>query len=184
MIVLPITKERKKSMSYSTILTIESNGDVVPHTEIHNGTLAMTIWNHISKEYGLRILFGEKPEIWSWCGQGKLKRHHDIVMAFTFDHVIVYKKDIPKLIEAFNEFMLECPTENMKTQIETLTKIQEEDIIGVAWQQTSVSDSLWTTNPMDDVDSEDYDVDLDISIPYNIYEGDKHWDLFEELKLK
>jgi len=77
-------------MSYSTILTIEPKGDVVPHTEILNGTLAMTIWNHISKEYGLRVLFGEKPEIWSWCGEGKLKRHHDIVMAFTFDHVIVF----------------------------------------------------------------------------------------------
>lgn len=53
----------------------------------------------------------------------------------------------------------------------------------VDWQQTSVSDSLWTTNPMDDVDSEDYDIDLDVSVPYNIYEGDEHWDLFDELKL-
>lgn len=79
--------------------------------------------------------------------------------------------------------MLECPTENMKTQIETLTKIQEEDIIGVAWQQTSVSESLWTTNPIDEVDFE-YDVDLDVTVPYNIHEGDKHWDLFEELKLE
>lgn len=171
-------------MSYSTVYIINNDGDVVPYTEVLNGTLALSIWNHISKEYGLRILFGEKPEIWSWCGQGKLKRHHDIVMAFTFDHVIVYKKDIPKLIEAFNEFMLECPTENMKTQIETLTKIQEEDIIGVAWQQTSVSDTLWEINPMDEVDDDDYDEELDVSSPYNINTGDKHWDLFDELNLK
>lgn len=171
-------------MSYSTIYIIDNDGDVVPYTEILNGTLAMTIWDHISKEYGLRLMFGENPEIWSWCGKGKLKSHHDIVMAFTFDHVIVYKRDIPKLIEAFNEFMLECPTENMKTQIETLTEIQEEDIIGVAWQQTSVSDNLWEINPMWEIDDDDYDEELDVTSPYNINNDDKHWDLFDELKLK
>lgn len=171
-------------MSYSTILTIQPNGDVIPHTEIHNGTLAMTIWDHISKEYGLRLMFGESPKIWSWCGKGKLKCHHDIVMAFTFDHVIVCKKDIPKLIEAFNEFMQECPTENMKTQIQVLTELQKEDIIGVAWQQTSVSDTLWEINAMDEIDDDDYDEELDVSSPYNINKGDKHWDLFDELNLK
>lgn len=50
-------------MSYSTIYIIDNDGDVVPYTEILNGTLAMTIWDHISKEYGLRLMFGENPEI-------------------------------------------------------------------------------------------------------------------------
>lgn len=171
-------------MSYSTVYIINNDGDVVPYTQVLNGTLALSIWGYISKQYGLHHMFGENPEIWKWFCKGKIKAHYDIVMGFTFDHVIVYKEDLPKLINAFNEFMQECPTENMKTQIQVLTELQKEDIIGIAWQQTSVSDTLWEINPMDEVDDDDYDEELDVSSPYNSNTGDKHWDLFDELNLK
>lgn len=172
-------------MSYSTVYIIDNDGDVVTYTQVLNSTLPLTIWDYISKQYGLHHMFGENPEIWKWFCKGKIKAHYDIVMGFTFDHVIVYKEDIPKLINAFNKFMQECPSESMKEHIDILNEIQNDDIVGVTWQQTSVSEPLWEINPMWEInDDDEYDEDLDVTTPYNINTGNKHWDLFEHLNMK
>lgn len=48
----------------------------------------------------------------------------------------------------------------------------DENIIGVAWCQTSVVD-LWDY---------DYDEEQDELIPYNIFKGDDHFNLFDDIK--
>lgn len=48
----------------------------------------------------------------------------------------------------------------------------DENVVGVAWCQTSVADDLWDYG---------YDEETDKTIPYNIFAGDKHWELFDNL---
>lgn len=50
---------------------------------------------------------------------------------------------------------------------------EDENIIGVAWCQTSVVDDLWDY---------DYDEEQDEIIPYNIFKGDGHFNLFDDIE--
>jgi hypothetical protein len=94
-----------------------------------------------------------------------------IVLGSTLDGVIVKKEDFPRLIEAFNAFEGET---NLKEQAVVIKKLLEnENCVAAGWNQTSVNGDTW--------DCYGYNEETDESIPYNIFSGDEHWFLFDEI---
>ena len=64
------------------------------------------------------------------------------------------------------------PGTSVSKQVDILKNmLEDENTIGVAWQQTTTSDSTWLPE-FDDDDNE---------IVYNINEQSKHWNLFDDL---
>lgn len=110
-------------------------------------------------------------EVWNLVDDDRLKVCEKIAMASTFDHVIIKKENLLKLITAFREF--EGQT-SLKEQADIIEKmLAKEDCIAVGFNQTSVNGDTWTNIG-------GYDEDADEVIPYNILTGDKHWELFED----
>ena len=108
-------------------------------------------------------------EIWKLASNENVSEVDTIILCTTFDDVIVKKENIEKVINAFKEF--EGDT-SLKEQATILEKILEDDeCIGVAWNQTSVNADTW------DIYNED-----DECLPYNINNNDEHWFLFSDLE--
>ncbi|MFY1069204.1 hypothetical protein [Enterococcus sp. AD013-P3] len=165
-------------MSTTEIMMIKSNGDVVGYTDIQNAWRGgMHVWNSLQEKYNIHDkLFGVNgfKNTWAKFNKGFYQRHEDIVLGSTFDDVIVLKEDFGKLIHAFKMYGKEEPASSFSEQADIINKmIADEECIGVAWNQTSVCDDAWDFG---------YDEENDETIPYNIYKGSKHWNLFVELK--
>lgn len=111
-------------------------------------------------------------EIWNLFNDKKISRCDEIVLGTTFDNVVVMRENINEVIKAFEEFDGET---SLKLQAEILKEaLNDDDLIAVAWNQTSVNSDNWCNYSYDD--------DTDESIPYNILTQDKHWSLFDEIE--
>ncbi|MGG5319266.1 hypothetical protein [Enterococcus sp. AZ072] len=162
-------------MSTTEIYAVIKNGDVTPYGEAQNSWLGgMHVWNSLNEKYDLNdgMMFGFK-KTWGHFNKGFYEGYEDILLGSTFDKVYVSKRNFDRLIEGFQKYWETHPASNFDEQIEVIKSMQEVDeVIGVAWCQTSVADDLWDFG---------YDEEADETIPYNINLGDKHWELFEEL---
>lgn len=177
-------------MSYTEIYKFKQNGDSEFLDETKNAFRgAMAIWEFIEKKYlpkfaplwamgdtskeysRITDLFGVK-EIWGVYDSDKISEIDKIVLGSTFDGVIVMKDDIPKLVDAFNNFDGETTLKEQATLIEEAFET-DDDLIAIGWNQTSVNCNPWLS------DEEDEDGEY---LPYNILRGDKHWNLFETNK--
>jgi len=160
-------------MSYTEIYKVNKDGDCEIAGEARNAFKgAMFIWNEFSKEYlgkDFEMFFSQKT--WGLQSDPRLSRNERIIMKTTFDNSMVRKANIPILIEAFAEFIVTHPSDNIKTQIEIFKKLLDEDILAICWNQTSVNNNPWT----------EYKEDTDEQIPYNINGGSKHWFVFDDL---
>ena len=96
---------------------------------------------------------------------------YGVFLAF-IDNVIVLKENIPNVINAMQQYDEAHPGTSVSKQVDILKNmLEDENTIGVAWQQTTTSDSTWLPE-FDDDDNE---------IVYNINEQSKHWNLFDDL---
>ncbi|MFW5962405.1 MAG: hypothetical protein ACOCQR_02205 [bacterium] len=184
-------------MSYTEIYVVKKNGDVEVYAEIINAWRgAMAIWDILEEKHlppfrpsfvpctipddeieeyltykpkrARSININDTKEIWDLASCDHIPFLDKIVLCTTFDKVIVKKENIQKVIDAFNSF--EGQT-SLKEQAEILTKILEEDeYIGVTWNQTSVVRGWGKHNEEDEYEH------------YNINTNDDHWFLFDELK--
>jgi len=193
-------------MSYTEINIIKKNGDCESYDEIRNSWRgAMAIWLRMEEKYlpefipdwakrMPQFLYDEegKPkkfyrmhqapmdgvdkgkEIWELFNSDKVSRIDKIVLGSTFDRAVVMKENLLELIEAFENF---DAVTSLKEQAEILKQIyNEEEAIGVCWNQTSVCQNRWTSYELVEND-EDSDW-----MPYNIFQHDKHFNLFDDLK--
>lgn len=128
------------------------------------------------QEYHSRtsMLFDESKmkEIWELVNNANMTVNERIVMASTFDNVLVRKENISRLLDAFNEYSNET---SLKEQAEIIRLAVEEDeeIIAIGWNQTSVTGDTWHN-------AGGYDED-DNPIGYSMERQSEHWFLFEEL---
>lgn len=163
-------------MSTTEIYGIENNGNVVAYGSAQNSWLGgMHVWNTLNEKYGFggNMMFGF-DRIWKSFNKGVYEDYENVVLGSTFDYVVVMKEDFGKLIGNFEKYYGLYPNSNFGEQIEVIKSMKtDEDIMGVAWCQTSVADDLWDFG---------YDEE-DETIPYNIFKGEKHWNLFEEVKV-
>lgn len=189
-------------MSCTTIYKIEKNGDVIPFEDIKNAhRVSMTIWEIMYKTYnqyvtdkierpawmpeseplnfGYLQIIGQMDPFWGLFKNKDIERNDRLVFGFTFDYVIVRKKDIPELIEAHKEFIQFYKGNDLFpnidfTGLEAMVRIMEElvndkECIGLATCISLIA-SHWVVS---DEDSED-------ERPYNIFTKTKHWNLFND----
>lgn len=182
-------------MSYTEIYAFEKDGNACFYSEVRNAWRgAMAIWRTLEEKYLLSLPFPSgwslvnrdrnyysrttatitdadaMKEIWDLAKDERLSENERIVLKTTFDYVVVKKEDLPKVIDAFNDFEGET---SLKEQAEILVKMfNDDDVIAVGWNQTSVNGDTWGN--FGGYDEEKYE-----DIPYNILTMDKHWFLFD-----
>ena len=162
-------------MSTTEIYAIEKNGDVIPYGSAKNSWLGgMHVWKSLDEKYdfGGNMMFGFE-RVWEAFNTGIYEEYENVVLGSTFDNAIVLKKDFDQLLTSFKKYYSVYPNSNFGQQIKVIEAMKvDENVIGVAWCQTSVADDLWDYG---------YDEETDETIPYNIFAGDKHWELFDNL---
>ena len=163
-------------MSTTEIYAIEKNGDVTPYGSAQNSWLGgMHVWNSLNDKYGFNegFMFSFK-KTWGNFNKGIYEDYENIVLGSTFDHIIVLKENFEQLLTSFKKYYSVYPNSNFGQQIEVIETMKaDENVIGVAWCQTSVADDLWDFC---------YDEEQDEVIPYNIFKGENHWELFDLLE--
>ena len=112
-------------------------------------------------------------EIWNLFENKAVSLNNRIVLGTTFDHVLVRRAEIVKVIDAFRSF---AGKTNLKEQADILNEIMKnEEISAVGWNQTSVNADTWmTAGGLSDNDEG--------RLPYNYQKQDDHWWLFDELE--
>ncbi len=186
-------------MSYTKIYKFNKKGDASGLVDIKNSWRgAMAIWGIMENKYleplPKPIWMNDKDykrgysrtcqqpsfnddapnpmkPIWDLWTNKKVNRIDKIVLGTTFDNVVVMLDNIKETIEAFEKFEGET---SLKEQAETLKEsLSDKDLIAVAWNQTSVCGDTWTNY--------NYNEETEESIPYNIKNQDKHWNLFDDM---
>lgn len=161
-------------MSETVLYQIEKSGEVTHFDEVKNSFIgAFKIWQQLSDKYGFEMSMRMGPtQAWKAFSKGTYTPFEDVVIGTTFDNVIVLKENIPNVINAMQQYDEAHPGTSVSKQVDILKNmLEDENTIGVAWQQTTTSDSTWLPE-FDDDDNE---------IVYNINEQSKHWNLFDDL---
>lgn len=110
-------------------------------------------------------------EIWNLCKSEDVPERDRIVLATTLDDVLVQRAGFQKVIDAFLNFGGET---NLAEQAKVLQKaLDDENIIAIGWNQTSVSADHWAN-------AGGYDDERDEEIPYNCLTMTEHWWLFSD----
>lgn len=157
---------------------------------------AMYVWNEISIKYlGLERfpMFDEslQRKVWNAAKYYTLTDAEKIVLASTMDNVTVKKSDIPKLIEAFEEYHKENPNSSLSEQAEIIKNAELLDDHVIAWNQTSVNwykyrpryislEDYMEQNELEPEDVEGFEEDEEIPIYEDISDT---YDLFEQIKV-
>lgn len=163
-------------MSYTELYAVNKKGDVEFYDEVKNSWAGgMHVWNTLNEKYNLKdSMFTQYRTTWGKFNKGFYEKYEDMVLGSTFDGCVIKKENFNDLIKYFNKYTEETTSSNLDKQIEIIENMKsDENVIGVAWCQTSVANDAWDYG---------YDEEEEEVIPYNINKGDKHWFLFEELE--
>ena len=113
-------------------------------------------------------------EIWALFENDSVDIGDRVVLGTTLDNVLVRKNELDAVARAFEVFEEE-PETSLPEQAVILRKMMEdENIIAVGWNQTSINADSWESPSADEETNE--------CIPYNCLTGTKHWWLFDELE--
>lgn len=163
-------------MSTTNLHAITKKGDFEIYARVNNSWLGgMRVWNVLNERYEFyENMFDQYKRTWGSFRKGIYQNFEDITLGSTFDRVYVKKEDFEELCKAFKEFESFHGGTNLVEQAEIIEKMSTDDnVVGVAWCQTSVCDDMWDY---------EYDEDNDKVIPYNMHKGEKHWDLFSRFE--
>ncbi|WP_041257998.1 hypothetical protein [Fibrella aestuarina] len=162
-------------MSYTEIFAFKKTGEIESIAEIRNSHRgAAAVWStvedrYLPKKQYSRIVLSEMQDIWDLWKRDDVSLTDKIVLLSTFDHVIVEKEHIPRLIAAFRAFVGQT---SLPEQADAIAKIQDDpDLWAIGWNQTSINSDDWTNLG-------GYDEETDEPIPYDFKTGELHWRLF------
>ena len=173
-------------MSYTTLYLVPEKGEIIEFEEYRNSWgSAPFIWSALFDKY---LKSPNDPPYTSWMSQserlwklaekgGPLNKNEKICLMSTFDKVMVKKKNLPQLIDAFTWFYKHYKKTGVVCHLMDQVKsfrdlLDRDDCYAVCWCQTSVSDDVW--------DSERTTEDDDI-LPWDISKDKGHFFLFDEL---
>lgn len=159
-------------------------GEIEPYAEFKNSFLgAYTVWDEMGKFYlGLAVLPKLRDEgmraVWDlWKNEAALLNDR-IVMAATFDRVMVRRSRLEEVAAAMDDFAARHAPGHLPQQAQALRELTTaEDCFAVCWQQTSVSADVWMT---DTGEVDEYG--QSIWRPYDVSKDEEHWFLFDELE--
>ena len=164
-------------MSALDIYAFYRDGDAFQYDSVKNSWGGgMAIWIKLTEKYKCKDGgFGvdQFKDLWDKCTAGELSDFDTKCCLFTFDWVWVKKENaasLGELLVAFNhEHSIKIPT--LLGAGKVLGKAGEDDnIIGVAFNMSSVGEGLWYR----------WSEEADEATPYNVLKGGNHWELFEE----
>lgn len=124
-------------------------------------------------------------EIFDLMYAGTLSRNEKVLLASTFDNVVVEKCFLPRVIEALRTFTDEH-NENLLAQADLLEKaLNDTDVWGIAWNQSSMHSDRWDTYvPCQKGEHPDWSEDVAnengtcyVREPYNMNRDNLHWDM-------
>lgn len=156
-------------MSETVIYGVKSNGEVIFVDEVENSYRgAIHVWQRLCEKYEIEgSMFGGFQKLWKLTDKEVLTKAENIVLKSTFDNVIVKKEDIPLLLEAFKEYDKNFPNSSLLEQAVIIEEniLNNVEMIGVCWNQTSINSNPWLF---------DYNDEKDEEIPYNVFKGETH----------
>lgn len=152
-------------MSYTEIIKFNKNGNPTSAGTIHNSSRgAWMVWNILSEKYLGRSFNNLDPkleqETWDLFSDKRLSDTEKIVLGSTYDFVLIKKKDIRKVIDAYREFSMLDDNLSLNEQADILQELEkDEDCIAIGFHQNSVSCDMWNN--------------------YNCINETEHWYLFK-----
>lgn len=169
-------------MSRATLHAFRNDGEISNFAEYKNAHLgAVIVWTKMGEKYGVpnaeTMIFNDAvaQKIWNLGRDEKVAEHDRITLVTTFDRVIVYAKDFPRLVAAMRESAKWLPPHcHISAQADDIEKIIElnrtstDSTIAIAWTQTSVAD-CWGSGEFDEEEGQ---------VPYNLNKHTLHWDMF------
>ena len=168
-------------MSYTEMYKVDRDGNVHHAAEFHNSHRgAWLVWKQMCERYlhkdAVMLIMepgnGGMQEVWDLWKAPRVLRQHRIVMASTFDRVMVRRDNLLRLIEAIEEYAKDFDPGTLLAQARKLQElVQDDDVIAVCWNQTSVNCNPWWVYDGDD--------ELDEGRSYNVNADENHWFLFE-----
>jgi hypothetical protein len=185
-------------MSYATLYGFGQDGEFGVFAEYKNAWHgAMLIWNSMAERYHTPFnLIDEKSmkALWNLADDPKVPIHDRITLATTFDRMVVYAGDFPRLVAALREsakwMPAHCHITNQANDIEKIMELNDKcsnpdlHIIGVAWNATSVVDT-WETGEIrmrKETDEKGRVDEYEESVPYNVNIHKRHHNLFEGME--
>lgn len=150
---------------------------------------AMRIWNSLAIKYmklecfPLHELLKPNEEslcskFWKLASDKNVPLRDRIVLASTYDRVIIEKERLADLADCYDEFEKEyayAGVTNLPAIAKVLRELQNEDgFVGVVFHVNSVTENLWETY---NEEKDEY-----VSFMFKDFDEEKHFLLFEELE--
>lgn len=181
-------------MSYSELFVVDESGNVRPVCEFRNANRgAMLWWDWIAVKYGItdapfRLLTsGDEAmeRLWALASAPEVDVDPDIriVLATTFDRVVVKRSDLGRVVRAFENFasairhpvgssIKDDPGDpghapEMARALALIEAVAAPGLRGVCWNQMSVCQPFWWVYPDEEHEEE--------GKAYNVDSGSGHW---------
>lgn len=165
-------------MSYTTLYKVCQDGCVIEHSRYRNShQAAMLVWDNMARKYlgqpASKYMLDQQMQcVWNLWKNPDVHESERILMAATFDQVMVKRENFQRLIDAIRE----CGclfAGHFYQQVRAVVSFRDDnDCIAICWQQTSVARPAWQVYGDDDEEE---------GRQYNIFEDEGHWFLFGEL---
>lgn len=144
---------------------------------------AMYVWNQIAQKYfGLDCFpsfdTNMQKRIWNANNEHQLTDAEIIVLGSTMDRVLVKANDIPRLIEAFEQYGKEHPSSSLSEQAEIIKTVDMSENGCIGWCQTSVTSFHFEPTH---IEEDDHYIYHDLSDGWDLF---KQFDAFKKAKSK
>ena len=169
-------------MSYTTLYLVPESGEIRTYREYHNASrFAWLVWDTMSKLYLHKgaiefMISGNHADdalqpVWDLWKNPNVPMNHRLVMASTFDRVMVRRENLPRLADAYEQYSKAVKDPgHILTMVNDLRSLANDPAcLAACWCQTSVSSDAWRVRESLEDDSRLYDVSLD----------NDHWFLFD-----
>lgn len=162
---------------------VPESGEIQPIADFKNAfRSAWHVWSEMAEAYchkdtSQMMLDKNLQPVWDLWKRLDVPLDYRIVMAFTFDNVMVRRENLVRLAEAMEAFAKRFGPGTLLEQAQVLQELAVDDTAyAVCWNQTSVNADTWWVR--DETLSEDEDEQYR---RYDISKDSGHWFLFDEL---
>lgn len=167
-------------MSYTTLYKVPRSGEIEEYATFRNAFQgAFNIWTEVAKSYlGMEYLPADMEVLWKLSQDHEVIHNDRIVLATTFDYVMIRREHLLVVAEAMDDFCRRYEPGHLPEQAEKLRELaQDESCYAACWRQTSVTD-MWMvrSGELDEYDDPRY-------LMYDVSEDTDHWFLFDKMPL-
>lgn len=173
-------------MSYTTLFKVPERGEIEEYAEFENSWLgAYTVWTEMAKRYlDWDVLpmsrEGDMKPLWDLTKADRVLLNDRIVLATTFDQVMVRRENLAVVVAAMADFAQRHKPGHLPQQAEALRVLAaDESCYAVCWNQTGVNGDAWR-EPSGEMD--EYGDD-EVYRMYDLAKDTNHWFLFDDVPL-